>query len=242
MVSSATPANNTTKLASTSTPLVQVKPAEPKKEVAKKEEVKKTEPKSESGIGKTLAELVDGKKAAQKANPSETSVTASMAEKANEQPTQGSSCANNEMANALTSQAEEIIRALEQASCHGCAKLTMLKEKLLRLKVSDSLVSRMETEALLKAAAEALREMQREAEGKLSRAQAREVVAFLRVAERKDLHRKFIGMAEETLVANKDIVLEEIRRQPNAGAHEASKLTRQTRPHPKQPQPRLIEI
>lgn len=180
----------------------------------KKDEAKKVvenKPKIESGIGKTLAEFAEGK-LSQAGNTN----VATKDEK-NEKETEPAKCGTNqEKPSALTSQAEEIIKALEQASCRGCSKLAMLREKLSALKLTDDAASKLEAQALLEDAAKALREMQRESSGKLTRLQVREAVAFMRVAEEKDLHRAFIEKAQDTLVASKDLVLDEIRRRPEA--------------------------
>lgn len=213
---------------------VELKPAKP--DNAKKVTEKK--PDIESGIGKTLAEFAEGK--LNKAG----SANASASEQKNEKEAETAKCVGNqEKPNALTSQAEEIIKALEQASCRGCSKLAMLREKLSALKLSDDPASKLEAQVLLEEAAQVLREMRRESSGKLTRLQVREAVAFMRVAEEKDLHRAFIEKAQDTLVASKDLVIEEIRRRPESNVEELTKPKKQTAPSRLEQfaQPRLKE-
>lgn len=183
-------------------------------------------PKAETGIGKTLAEFAEGKLS------KPTNVTASsVKEPAKEKETPAAKCENiPDKPSALTSQAEEIIKALEQESCRGCSKLAMLKEKLRKLKLSNDPASKLEAQVILEEAANVLREMQRESSGKLTRLQVREAVAFMRVAEEKDLHRPFIEKAQDSLVASKDLVLEEIRRRPEVEKQESQKPTQQAAP------------
>lgn len=136
----------------------------------------------------------------------------------------GTTCDNKpEQSSSLTSQTDEIIKALEQASCSGCGKLNMLKEKLSGLNSSD-VAAEIETRKIIEEAVKAMREMQKGKDQKLSSLQVREAVAFMRAAEAKGQHRYFIQQSGDVLVMNKEMVLEEIKASRSSTASEPSQF------------------